>query len=368
MLKFLTVNERQQIADMTLNAQMDLPLASFDGVVGNRISFDRLGEGLTIRIPHFEGQRVGADLIVKVYGDFRETSWAKRLNLESDDSDTLILIPGSEAIRFRGQNLELDYLYDLQHPAPQAKYFAEDEIYIPVVDEAEQDVIPLPAVNGGINLRLRASASLSSEALVSVYMHGSDCDACLVKHFQLEGHDDSKDVVLRIEPRYLQPNKYGTVRFIYTVERAGRRWITPVIELKVEGDLKSPEPVYMTEGRVYADYLEHLDEDGRIPFLQSTKGMVEGDTLTFIFAGKTLGTSFILRQTLAPHQVGRDLKILVPFMHSELGYGGQVMTIVERITGETLGSTLRNFDTWLPKLRASAPAPDKPPASALSTS
>jgi hypothetical protein len=346
MLKFLTANERQQIADMTLDAQMDLPSASFDGVVGERISFDQLGEGLTIRIPRFEGQRVGADLIVTVQGNFRGTSWAKRLNFESDDTDTLVLMPAGETIRFRGQNLILDYLYDLQHSAPDAEYFAEDEIYNPVVDEAVQGVIPLLAVNGGINLRLKASASLSSGALVSVYMHGSDCDACLVRHFQLEGYDDSKDVVLRIEPRYLQPNKYGTVRFIYTVERAGRRWITPVIELKVEGDLKSPEPVYMTEGRVYPDYINHIDEDGRIPFIQSTDGMVEGDTLTFIFAGNVLGTSFILRQTLAPHQVGRDLKINVPFMHSQLGYGGKVMTIVERITGETLGSTLRNFETW----------------------
>lgn len=345
MVKFLTANERQQIADMTSNAQMDLPLASIDGATNGRISLAQLDNELTMRIPFFDGQQVGADLIVWVNGDTYGIQWVKRQNVESDDADTLITIPADSAKNFKGQILKVGYMYQLQHNSSDATYLAEGEVYKAVVDEAVADSIPLTAVNGGINLRLRASIALSDKALVSVYMHGSACEGSLVKHFQLEGHDDSKDVVLRIEPPYLRPNKYGTVRFLYTVENAGRSWITPLVELKVEGDLKSPEPVYMDKGVCSEDYIEHVDEDGRIPFTQSTDGINEGETLTFIFAGNGLNTSYILRQTLAPHQVGPDLQINVPFMHSQLNGSAQVMTIVERLTGDIVGSTLRNFIT-----------------------
>ncbi|UQS12874.1 hypothetical protein [Pseudomonas sp. HS6] len=341
MVKFITAQERQQVVDKTFAAQIDLPLASFDEAENGRISFDQLSRGLTLRISCFEGQRVGADLIVGVYGDSQGVFWNKRLKLESDDTDTLILIPADDARTFRGQTLTLNYVYELQYISPDATYLAEADIYDPVVDEAVQDVIPLRAVNGGINLRLRASDALSSGALVSVYMHGSTCDACLVRHFQLEMHDDGKDVVVRVEPRFLQPNKYGSVRLIYTVEKAGRRWITSMLELLVEGDLKTPEPAYFIPGFCYDDILEPVEGGGPIPFSISTDGMGVGDALTFIFAGKGMDSSFILRQTLAPHQIGLDLKINVPIAQSQLNGGANVMTIVERVNGDTVGSPLR---------------------------
>ncbi|WP_454845645.1 hypothetical protein [Pseudomonas farris] len=342
MVEFVKVQDRQRIVEAMPRVQVDLPPPSIDEAVEGVISLDQLGKGLTVRISFFEGQQVGARFHIIAETEGSNNGWGIGGTIETSDGDTLVPIPADRALAFRGQRITLYYFYlDAEPPtSPSASYFAEDEIYRPVVDEAEGRVIPLAAVNNGVHLRLRASEALSNGSLVSVYWVGTACEACLVRHLRIEADDDGKDVVLPIEPRYLRPNKYGTVQLIYTVENAGRKWISSLVELGVEGDLLIPKPVYGIEGGYSLGELHPIDENGRIPMKLSTRGMSVGDAVTFIFVGDRLDTSYVLRQTLAPHQIGHDLLIGVPIRFDQLGGSAKAMSIVERVTGDIIGSPI----------------------------
>lgn len=343
MVEFVTVQDRKRIVEELTGVQIVLPPASIDEAQEGFISLEQLGRGLTVRIPFFEGQQVGARFHVVVSSEDPNVAWGEPGIIETLDGDTLVSIPADRALKFRGLQLELFYIYFDADPSnsPSATYLAEDEIYRPVVDEAEGRVIPLASVNNGVNLRLRASEALSGGALVSVYWLGTACEACLVRHLRIETDDEGKDVVLPIEPRYLRPNKYGTVQVIYTVENAGRKWISHLVELAVEGDLLIPQAVHVAGSGYYSpDELLPVDEGGRIPMKLSTHGMSAGDVVTFFFVGNTTGTSYVLRQTLAPHQIGHDLQIGVPIRFDQLGSEVKAMSFVERLSGDIVGAPL----------------------------
>lgn len=342
MIKFMTTKERQQVVDAMPRSQLVLPPACIDEAANGRISFEQLSKGLTVRIPFFEGQQVGVRLHVLVSTEDPLSGWGMGGVILSADEDTLLSIPADRSLAFRGQNMELQYFYfGVDDPtAPTTSYFAEDTIYRPIIDEARGNVIPLDSVNGGATLRLRAADVLTPDALVTVYMHATDCEASLVLHFRLSTVDAGKDVLLTIGPDYLRPNKYGDVRFVYTVENSGQRWISPIVEFNVEGDLQALRPVYGRPGYSVPGTLELTDEGGRIPFVLGTRGLAAGDVVTFIFAGDSPGAIYILRQTLAPHQIGQDLKILVPLRFNQLGAEPKAMSIAERSGGEIVSTPL----------------------------
>lgn len=341
-MEYITATERQRVIEAVPRRQMDLPMMVIDEAVEGRISLEQLSKGLTLRIPRFDGQ-ANAVVMISVGGENPDTGFAQRLIIESATADTLIPIPAEQAVNFRGQRMLLRYLVNLEHSSGDNFYFAEDEIYNPVVDEAEGGVIPASAANGGVHLRLRASRSLTNGALVSVYMHGSTADGCLVRHVLLEQHEESEDLVMFIEPIYLKPNKYGAIRLIYSVEKADRKWTSILVELQVEGEIKAPEPVYVKFGYVIGDILLPVDESRRIPVVFSTDGMSVNDVVTFIFASANLETSYILRQTLSPQQIGQELRVLVPVEHWQLHVEVSVMTLVERASGGVIGSRLRRL-------------------------
>jgi hypothetical protein len=343
MVEFVTVQDRKRIVEELTGVQTVLPPASIDEAREGFISLEQLSRGLTVRIPSFEGQQVGARFHVIVGSEGPNAGWGAPGKIETLVGDTLVSIPADRALAFRGLQLKLYYFYfDADPPtSPSATYFAGDDIYRPVVDEAEDRVIPLASVNNGVNLRLRASEALSGGALVSVYWLGTACEACLVRHLRIETDDEGQDVVLPIEPRYLRPNKYGTVQVIYTVENADRKWISRLVELDVEGDLLIPQAVYEYQSGFYKPgLLQPVDESGKIPMQLSTHGMSVGDVVTFFFVGDKADTSYVLRQTLAPHQIGHDLLIGVPIRFDQLGEGVKAMSFVERVSGDIVGAPL----------------------------
>jgi hypothetical protein len=351
MVEFVTVEAREQLGKAMSQRASELPAPVIDGVENGRINLIQMQNGLVVRLPHIDGQQVGDRYYVIVGVEDSMGGWGLDGSIDSAEGDTLVTIPADRALNFRGQSLVLGYFYlEIENPtSPSTRYFAEDEIYRPVVDEAENGIIPLAAVDLGVNVRLRASKALSDGALVSFYWYGTACEGSYVSHFRIQSSDEGKDVVFGIAPRFLRPNKYGTVQLIYTVENAGRKWTTSLIELEVEGNLEVPEPVYGSQGHYVPGQLDLIDEGGRIPMTLSTHGMSVGDVVTFVFSGAMIGTSYVWRQILESHHIGEDLLINVPLLHAQLGPSVRALGIVERKTGEVVGT---------PLLRLQLPMPD----------
>jgi hypothetical protein len=356
MVEFVTAQDREQIGKAMPQRTVELLAPVIDGVEGGRISLIHMQEGLVFRIPHIEGQQVGDRFHAIVEVEDSLGGWGLGGTIDSAEGDTLFSIPAGRALSFRGQSIVLRYFYlEIENSSsPSNHYFAEDKIYRPVVDEAETDInssiplIPLAAVDRGVNVRLRASEALSAGALVSVYWHGTAAEASYVSHFRIQSHDEGKDVVVGIAPRFLRPNKAGYVQIIYTVENAGLKLTTSLMEFAVEGNFKAPEPVYGSQGFFLPGQLDLVDEGGRIPMRLSTHGMSVGDAVTFIFSGIRIGTSYVCRQILESHHIGEDLLINVPLLHDQLGPSIRALGIVERETGEFVGTPLSRLELPIP--------------------
>ena len=339
MVEFMTVTERNRIAEAIARNQPLLPAASIDEATNGCISYQQLSNGLTVRISFFEGRQVGASFKVVIHSQGMGNSWGVGGVVEKTDGDILVTVPPDRALQFGGQKVTLQYFYfDAEEPtSPSTEYFVESDIYPPIVDESRDGSIPLDAVKLGVNLRLRASDALSPGALVSAYWIGSG-DATLVRHLQIDVDQANEDVVLFIAPQYLTPNKYGEVQIIYTAETAGRKYISSLVELKIEGDFPMPEPMYGSLPSMVPGKFTQIDESGSIPFRQSTPSMEVNDTVTFVFTAYRNRTEYVLRQTLAPHQIGNDLLIRVPLEFGQIGFGTKMVTVVERASGETFAS------------------------------
>lgn len=356
MVEFVTAQDREQIGKAMPQRTVELLAPVIDGVEGGRISLIQMQEGLVFRIPHIEGQQVGDRYHAIVEVEDSLGGWGLGGTIDSAEGDTLVSIPAGRALSFRGQSIVLRYFYlEIENSSsPRKDYFAEDEIYRPVVDEAETEInsaiplIPLAAVDRGVTVRLRASEALSAGALVSVYWHGTAIEASYVTHFRIQSHDEGKDVVVGIAPRFLRPNKAGYVQIIYTVENAGRKLTTSLMEFAVEGNFKAPEAVYGSQGYYRPGLLYLVDEGGRIPMRLSTHGMSVGDVVTFIFSGIRIGTSYVRRQILESHHIGEDLLINVPLLHDQLGPSVRALGIVERETGEFVGTPLSRLELPIP--------------------
>ncbi|AXI62900.1 hypothetical protein DLD99_21250 [Pseudomonas kribbensis] len=347
MVAFITAQERKQMVEAMPRVRIDLPSASIDGALNGVIPFALLSKGLTFRIPWFEGQREGATFHAIVEAKY-SNGWGLGGTIKTADGDTTLEIPAERALALRGQEVNVYYFYFEADPnrSPATDYLVEDEIYRPVIDGVEGNVISSALADQGVNLRLRESASLSTGALVSLFCHGSDCESSWVNYFRIEADDAGKDVVIAVEPRYLKPNKYGAIEIVYTVSNAGRQWISPVSVFQVEGDLLSPVPDHGILGHYTPGNLEKVDESGRTPLTLSTHGMSVGDALTFVFWGSDIGTVYVLQQTLGAHQIGLDLKIKVPYRPDHLGTEANAFSIIERVSGGTVGSPLMQLSIW----------------------
>lgn len=340
MIQFIDLQERNRLVDAFSQNQDPLLPASVDEDVDGKISYADLEKGLTIRFPFVEGMRVGAPYIVileSVDGDVRFSSYG---TIREANQDIVEPVPADRALTFKGQKALLYYFYlEFEVPdSPVTELSMEGQIYKPVVDEAVDGVIPLPALSQGVNLRIRAASALTPGAVVSVYWWGSYTDACFVKHLVIRpGPVD--DLVLPVEAGYLTPVKHGTVRVIYTVQSTSRTWVSPVLELGVAGDLAVPEAVYQRgdDHRVGADLLP-INEGGNIPMLLKTQGMVVGDVAILIFFGGRQGTEFVLRHLVEASDIeAGQIRYGVPAPFLSLGSAIRVWSLVDRLA-VSLGS------------------------------
>lgn len=344
MVALIDLKEKTRVADALRRDREPLRPASIDEAVDGRILFANLERGLTIRVPFTEGMEAGGRYHVILQSVDGDGAFGMGGTILEENQDATVKVSPDRALAFRGQQANLYYFY-LGYPveestSPITKLSMEAQIYKPVVDEAVDGVIPLSAQSRGVNLRIRASSSITLDALVSIYWVGSNGEACFVKHFNIEAADVGKDINVAVDPDYLVPIKYGNANVIYTVQSIAGTWTSPPLGLSVAGYLSSPEAVY-TYGAGYcvAPELLPIDESGKIPMKLNTQGMAEGDVATLIFIGGYLGSEFVLSHTVTGQDIGvGHLLFAVPALFASLGFGVTVMSMVERLAGGAIGS------------------------------
>ncbi|WP_434607039.1 hypothetical protein [Pseudomonas sp. R1-7] len=338
MTKFITLEERDRIADAFRQNQGPLLPAMIDEAVDGKIAYADLEKGLTIRFPFVEGMRTGGQYLVTLSGD--DASFGIGGYIQEENQDVVVKVPSDRALAFEGQGARLKYFYlEFEEPtSPTTHFSVEGVTYKPGVDEAVDGVIPLAVLSQGVNLRIRAGSSMTPGALVSIYWWGSNPDACFVKHLNLA--DPVEELVMPVEPAYLMPNKYGYIKIIYTVLSTSGTWTSPFLELQVAGDLATPRAVH-TEWDEYRRpaRLQLIDEDGSIPMRLETQGMIEWDTAILIFVGYSRGAEFVLRHRVTASDIAAgQITFGVPVPFSSLGSSAKAWSLIERGDDEALGS------------------------------
>ena len=346
MVANINLNERTRIADAFRRDQDSLRPASIDEAVNGKISFASLEKGLTIRFPFVTGMREGGRYHVLLESVDGDGQFGMGGTIQAENQDTTVIVPANQALAFRGQRASLYYFY-LEYPpeestSPITALSMEGPIYPPVVDEAVNGLIPVSVQSRGVTLRIRAASSMTPGALVSIYWSGSNGQACFVKHLNVEAEDVGEDIVVAVEPGYLEPLKYGGINVIYTVQSPSGTWTSPHLELSVAGYLALPEAVYAQEnGYCVADLLLPTDEGGKIPMRLKTQGMAVGDVASFIFIGGRLGSEFVFRRPVTGQDINAgQLLFAVPTSFESLGFGVTVFSLVERVTGGGIGSPI----------------------------
>jgi hypothetical protein len=341
MNKFITLEERNRIADGLRRDQAPLRPASIDEAVDGKISYADLEKGLTIRFPFVDGMRVGGRYHVSMSG-FDGTVWGLGGTIQEENQDTVVAVPTDRALFFQGQEARLYYFYlEFEEGAtsPDALFSIEGQIYKPIVDEAVDGVIPLAVLSQGVNLRIRMGLSMTPGALVSVYWWGTNADSCFVKHLVV-GPDLIEDMVVRVEPAYLTTNKHGDIRVIYTVQSEAGSDISRLLELKAAGELAKPALLYLALEEVLLGAIpEPVLEDGSIPMGIATQGMVVGDVAILFFETFHEGSEFVLRHTVRDTDIAAgQIKFAVPAPFFYQGFTAKAWSIVHRQSGEAVGS------------------------------
>ncbi|CAH0283212.1 hypothetical protein [Pseudomonas mediterranea] len=341
MTKFINLEERNRIAEAFSQGQSPLLPASIDEAVDGKISYASLENGLTIRFPFIDGMRVGGRYQVILSSMESPETFGEGGTVQEENQDTVVEVPAARALAFRGQQVALYYFY-LEYEeskSPTELFSVEGPIYKPVVDEAVGGEIPLTVLSQGVQLRIRASASMTPGALISVYWWGSNADTCFIKHLTV-GSGPLEDVVLPVGPAFLTPIKYASVRVIYTVQSTSGTLTSPLLELRVAGDLSTPEPRYADgNGGRHPIYLLPIDEGGSIPIQLKTQGMVAGDVAILIFVGDRLGTEFVLRHTVRASDIAEGQILYgVPVVFSSLRGGAATWAMVDRVADGAVGS------------------------------
>lgn len=340
---FISLEERNRIADALHRDQAPLLEASIDEAVDGKVSYADLEMGLTIRIPFVDGMRVDGRYHAVLQSVDGPGGFGMGGTIQEANQDIVVDVPADRALEFQGQQAALYYFY-LEYPVEETKspvvvLSMEGQIYKPVVDEAVDGMIALPVVVQGVNLRIRAGSSLTSGALVSVYWWGSSADACFVKHMVI-GPGPVEDLVVPVGADFLVPIKHGTVRVIYTVQSTAGTRVSPVLELGVAGDLAVPAGIHQQgqETRSVV-HLSAINEGGSYPFRQLTQGMVAGDVVIFFFTGYRLGSELVIRHTVKQSDITAGLIMFgVPISYLSLQESAWVWSMVDRPEGGAVGS------------------------------
>lgn len=339
---FITLKQRNRIADALRRDQAPLLPASIDEAVDGKISYANLEKGLTIRFPFVEGMRVGGTYLVVIEESLEgDALFGSSGAVREENRDIVVPVPADRALDLKGQEVLLYYFYLEFEPSdsPRTPLSIEGQIYKPIVDEAVDGVIPQSVLSQGVNLRIRAASSLTPGALVSVYWWGSSAAACFVKHLTI-GPDPVEDLVVPVESTYLMPIKYGDVKVIYTVQSTTGTRTSPLLELGVAGDLVVPEAVYQVGGeQCFGAELLPIDEGGGIPMLLKTQGMVAGDVAILIFVGDRQDSEFVLRHLVkTPDIEAGQIRYGVPAPLLSLGGGARAWSLLDRLAGGAVGS------------------------------
>lgn len=339
MIKYIDLEERNRIADELRQGEGPLLPASIDEAVDGKISYAALERGLTIRFPFVDGMRVGAPyqvLLSSEAADFPPFGV-----IQEENQDIVVSVPNDKALAFQGQEAGLRYYYfEFEDPlSPRTSYSIEGRIFKPIVDEAVDGVIPLAVLSQGVNLRIRPGLSLTPGALVTIYWWGTNTDSCFVRDLKIDS-DQVEDLVVRVEPAYLTPNKYGDVRVIYTVQSMSGTEVSPLLELRIAGELAMPEPLYaISEGGSFGAELEAIQEGGGIPMRIKTQGMVVGDVAILFFIAYHRNSEFVLRYTVSDSDIAAgQIKFAVPAPFFMMGFEGKAWSIVYRQSGKAMGS------------------------------
>lgn len=341
MSKIITLQEANQAID-SLNQRFEpLRPPSVAGAEGGNVSYALLEQGLTVHFPFVEGMRVGGRYAFTLSAGV--VFFTIQGQLEEEGADGTAFIPPEEALKFQGLRAGLSYWYS-EYPvedriSPEIQLAFEGMYYPPQVDEVVDRVLPLSASSQGATLRIKAGLAFTPNAVVSVYWVGSNSNGCFVRHVIVQGRED---LIIPVEPRFIQPNKYGTVHLVYTVQSSEGRWTSSALEFSVAGDLMRPEAVYHNEIEFYIPLvLLPIDENGAIPFLLRSEFLEEGDVATLIFIGGYYDTVSVLRRAVTAEEINEgSLLFGVPIRYEKIGHPAVVLGVLERRSGEALGSPL----------------------------
>lgn len=343
MTNYISLEERNRIADEFHRGQGPLLPATIDDAVDGKISYAYLEKGLTIRFPFVEGMRVGGPYHLTMGS--ADAGFGIGGQIQEENQDTLVAVSADQALAFQGQEASLRYYYfEFEEPtSPLTQYSIEEgpgeRIFKPQVDEAVDGVIPLAVLSQGVNLRIKAGLSLTPDALVSIYWWGTHADGCFVKHLTV-GPDPDEDLVVRVEPAHLMPHKGGRVRVICTALSTTGTQTSLLLELKVASGLAVPEAVYPVDEdlRIPAQ-VQPIIEEGGIPLLLKTQGMAAGDVAILMSYTVHPYTGFVRRYYVKASDIeAGQIRFSVPTWFPEDDLYIWVWGLIHRRDGGVVGS------------------------------
>ncbi|MBK5440624.1 hypothetical protein JFV30_28470 [Pseudomonas sp. TH32] len=327
-----------------------------EGGEDGEISYAMLEQGLTVLFSFVDGMHVGDRYSVTFNGSDGVSAGVSG-TVEQEDVDIVSFLAPEKALMLQGLQVQLYYRYH-EYPAeeqisPITLLNIEGSMYSPIVDEAVHGVIPSPVVTVGATLRLRAGLAFTPGAVVSVYWVGSNSSGCFVRYLIVQ---DREDWIIPVEPRFLEPNRHGTVHIVYTVHSVNGSRTSSAIALYVAGDLLAPQPVHIGGGGYYTPlHLLPFDEEGLIPFQFPTEGMQEGELATLLLLGSELGSERILRREVTASEIADGYMAFgVPIRFPQIGSQAVLLGVLERRSGEVVGSPAVQLGINQDKTRADA--------------
>lgn len=356
MSQLISMHEARKAIDDFRPNRDPLKQPWIEGGEHGEISYAMLEQGLNAHFPFVDGMHVG-DRYSVTFSSLDSVSASVSGTVEQEGVDVVSFLAPEKALTLQGRQVELYYRYHEYPPeeqiSPVTRLNIEGLMYSPVVDEAVSGVIPSPVVTVGATLRLRAGLAFTPGAVVSVYWVGSNSSGCFVRYLIVQ---DREDLIIPVEPRYLEPNRYGTVHIVYTVHSVSGARTSSAIALYVAGDLLAPQPVHIGGGGYYTPLqLLPYDEEGLIPFQFPTEGMQDGELATLLLLGSELGSERILRRTVTASEIADGYMAFgVPIPFPQIGNYAVLLGVLERRSGEAVGSPFVQLGVNQDKTRTDA--------------
>nr|BFE92577.1 hypothetical protein GCM10020185_31130 [Pseudomonas brassicacearum subsp. brassicacearum] len=109
---FITLKQRNRIADALRRDQAPLLPASIDEAVDGKISYANLEKGLTIRFPFVEGMRVGGTYLVVIEESLEgDALFGSSGAVREENRDIVVPVPADRALDLKGQEVLLYYFF-----------------------------------------------------------------------------------------------------------------------------------------------------------------------------------------------------------------------------------------------------------------